>query len=155
MTTRELPTMQSSAYAASTYDPSAFANQMTLGDASAQLGHLIQQQPLRTLAARVPIPVIEKEPVMTRRLVQVLIADTNESVPLDAALLYSGAPLFTDLADDELFFELDIKGMLAIHNVKRVTFPDKKAVIGKDGPTMLEPARVRNLKMNVVTIASF
>jgi hypothetical protein len=123
------------------------------GELRAELWH---QQAQNLASRRVPVastPTIEKAPTtMPRRLVQVLIADTNENVPLDAALLYRGEPIFTDLADNELFFELDIKGMLAEHNAKRVTFADKKS---KDSPTFLEPARVRDLKMNVVTIASF
>lgn len=90
--------------------------------------------------------------VTPRRLVQIYIADTNISVPLKEALVYSGNAIFTDLTDQELFWEIDVKAVLAKHNEARVTFRDKSI---KDKDTKLEPARVRDLKMTVVEIATF
>lgn len=97
-------------------------------------------------------PVKPKEQHMGRRLVQVFIADSNDNVPLDDAVLYSGYQKMTDLNDQELFFEIDIKSILAAHNVKRVTFVDKKV---KERTENLEPAKIRDLKMVVVTVATF
>lgn len=88
----------------------------------------------------------------TRRLVQVIIADPNENVPLEDCLIYRGDPKLTDLNDQELFFELDIRDLLAKHNEKRITFIDKKV---KERVEKLEPAKIRDLKMVVVTIAGF
>jgi|GEM_PF-2623089 hypothetical protein len=88
----------------------------------------------------------------TRRIVQVYIADTDENVPLENSLLYKGEPKLTDATDQELFFEIDIKGILDSHNEKRKTFINKKV---KDRTEYLEPARVRDLKMVVVNIAQF
>lgn len=87
-----------------------------------------------------------------RRLVQVIIVDPNDNIPLDQCLLYKGDPKLTDATDQELFFELDIKDMLAKHNAERVKLFDKKV---KDRVEHLEPAKVRDLKMVVVNIASF
>lgn len=87
-----------------------------------------------------------------RRWVQVFVADSNENVPLEQSLLYSGEQKLTDLEDQELFFELDIKQLLEAHNVKRIKIVDKKV---KDRTEYLEPAKIRELKMVVVTIASF
>jgi hypothetical protein len=88
----------------------------------------------------------------TRRLVQVFIADSDENVPLENSLLYTGGQKLTDLTDQELFFEIDIKSILAEHNAKRVTFINKKV---KERTEQLEPARIRDLKMVVVTVAGF
>jgi hypothetical protein len=93
-----------------------------------------------------------KEKKMVRRMVQVFVADADESVPLETCLLYSGEAKMTDLNDQELFFELDIKTLLAEHNAKRVKLVNKKV---KERTQYLEPARVRDLKMTVVTIATF
>jgi len=90
--------------------------------------------------------------VTTRRLVQVFIADPNENVPLDIALLYSGEQKLTDATDQELFFEIDIKTILEAHNAKRVKIVDKKV---KERTEYLEPAKIRDLKMVVVNVASF
>ena len=87
-----------------------------------------------------------------RRLVQVFIADVDENVPLGMSLLHRGEPQFTDLTDQELFFELDIKGVLEKHNAERVKLVDKNV---KERVQHLEPARVRDLKMTVVEIAKF
>lgn len=96
----------------------------------------------------------EPEPMAknTRRLVKVIIMDPNENIPLDKCILYSGEEKLTDLDDQELFFELDIKAMLATHNEERVKIADKKV---KERVEYLEPARIRDLKMVVVTVAQF
>lgn len=66
-------------------------------------------------------------------------------------MLFKGEEKLTDATDQELFFELDMKDMLEKHNAKRVTVVDKKV---KDRTEYLEPAKVRDLKMVVVTVAS-
>ena len=90
-----------------------------------------------------------------RRFVQVFIADPNENVPLDRAVLYTGPQKLTDATDAELYFEVAIKDLLDAHNAQRVAWLDKEASrkAGKD--IALEPARIRDLKMVVVTIAEF
>lgn len=104
-------------------------------------------------------PAPQPEPVMpeksTRRLVKVLIADIDPDVPMKECLLYRGDETFTDATDQELFFEVDIKGILTQHNTKRVTWLDKEATkkAGKD--VFLEPVRIRDLRMVVVEIAKF
>lgn len=94
----------------------------------------------------------KKENRVARRLVQVFIADPNENVPLEDSLLYSGEQKLTDATDQELFFEIDMKTILAAHNEKRVKIVDKKV---KDRTEYLEPVKIRDLKMVVVTVAGF
>ena len=96
-----------------------------------------------------------KEPPMAatqRRLIQVFIADPNENIPLDQCLIYSGTPQLTDLTDQELFFEIDVKTLLAKHNETRTKVVNKAV---KERTEYLEAAKVRDLKMTVVTIAQF
>lgn len=88
----------------------------------------------------------------TRRLVKVVIVDPNDNIPLDKCLLYSGEEKLTDATDQELFFEIDIKDLLAKHNEVRVKLVDKKV---KERTDYLEPAKIRDLKMVVVNIATF
>lgn len=97
----------------------------------------------------------EKKPMPSRRLVKVIIVDPNESVPLDKAVLVNDPEMVTDLTDDEIFFDMDIKGILAAHNAYRITLVDKKASRNKEKDVMLEPIRIRNLKMVVLNIADF
>ncbi len=94
-------------------------------------------------------------PTQNRRIVQVFIADPDINVPLDAALLYKSEPKFTDATDQELYFEVPIVALLKGHNEKRTTWLDKDASrkAGKD--VLLEPAKIRDLKMVVVNIAQF
>lgn len=94
----------------------------------------------------------KKETQVTRRLVQVFIADPNENIPLEDSLLYRGDQKLTDSTDQELFFEVDIKTLLDAHNAKRIKIVNKAV---KDRTEYLEPARIRDLKMVVVTIAQF
>lgn len=87
-----------------------------------------------------------------RRLVQVFIADPDENVPMADCLLFKGDQKLTDLTDQELFFEIDIKSILDKHNEKRVKLVNKKV---KERTENLEPAKIRDLKMVVVNVAQF
>jgi hypothetical protein len=119
------------------------------------LAYLNQQANIRAarpvLQANFPLPKKEL-PMTTRRVVQVFIVDTFESVPLDQCVIYQGEQKLTDLTDQELFFEVDIKSLLDAHNAKRVKLVDKRV---KERTEYLEPARIRDLKMTVVTVATF
>lgn len=90
-----------------------------------------------------------------RRLVQVFIADPHPDVPLESAMLHRGEMQFTDASDQELYFGIPIMNLLTKHNDARKTWLDKEATkrAGKD--IFLEPAKIRELRMVVVTIASF
>jgi len=91
-------------------------------------------------------------PKTTRRLVKVIIMDPDEMVPLDDCILYSGEEKLTDLTDQELFFEVEIKELLSDHNEMRKGIVNKSI---KERTEYLEPIKVRDLKMVVVDIAVF
>lgn len=156
----EMPAMASSAHTHTIYAGGALAGQSSglIGLAGAAPLNQFAQQALAqqyNSAKEQAKAAKPKEPIMAaavRRLVQVFIADANENVPLESSLLYSGEQKLTDATDQELFFELDIKTLLEDHNKKRVKLIDKKV---KERTEYLEPAKVRDLKMTVVTIASF
>lgn len=98
----------------------------------------------------------KSEKFMGRRLVQVFISDPDEKVPLADCLLYSGQQKMTDLTDQELFFEIDMKSILDAHNAKRAKILDKTVKErGAGYPEYLEPTRVSKLKMVVVNVATF
>lgn len=88
----------------------------------------------------------------TRRLVKVIIIDTDDNVPLDKCVLYSGDEKLTDATDQELFFEIDIKNILDKHNEYRITLKDKSV---KERVENLEPVKIRDLRMVVVNVATF
>lgn len=89
------------------------------------------------------------------RIVKVFIADIDNNIPVNDRVIYRGDEKFTDLTDQELYFELPMAELLAQHNEYRSTLMDKKASekFGRD--VKLEPIKVRDLKMCVVDIASF
>ena len=92
----------------------------------------------------------------TRRIVQVFIADPNDNVPLDKSVLYTGEQKLTDLNDTELFFEVpNLQDLIKSHNTVRSSTLDKDASkkAGKD--IFLDPVKIRDLKMVVVTVAQF
>ena len=90
-----------------------------------------------------------------RRLVQVFIVDPDQDLPLENALLYTGEQGLTELTDQELFFEIDIKTILEKHNKTRAKTLDKETmkITGKEA--FLDPVRIRDLKMTVVELAVF
>lgn len=161
--TNDLPAISSSAYVSVAYDPSNWNLSETVNTkpllAAADVFEALKRkaQATRGLTAAnfVKAGLIqpqEEDTVMARRLVQVVVADPDENVPLDQALIYEGKPKFTDATDQELYFELDIQALLKKHNEARVKIVNKKV---KERTEYLEPARVRELKMVVVTIATF
>ena len=110
-----------------------------------------------TLDPHIIAKVIGENQVNKRelRLVQIFIADNDESIPLDNAILHSGSQFMTDSTDEELFFDIPIKDILDDHNAYRITVLDKKASKGQAVSVNLEPIRIRDLVMTVVTIAHF
>jgi hypothetical protein len=163
---RETPLIASSTYASNTVGLGDFQGIMMQGTVQPDLHQLAvlaaqRDEAVRqyALAPRRQTPsqsaqgaIIMPAPTTARRLVQVFIADPDENVPLADCLLYSGEQKLTDLTDQELFFEVDIKSILEAHNDKRVTLVNK---VVKERTEYLEPARIRDLKMTVVTIAQF
>lgn len=143
----EVPSITASGYVSNALDQSALLSALGL-----------QQQPQANLAKflnhNVP-PAKEIIPMSTARIVKVFIADSNDNLPLDKRVLYTGEEKLTDLTDQELFFEVPISEILSKHNAVRSVTVDKKQAekFGRD--IMLEPARIRDLKMVVVTIAQF
>lgn len=99
-----------------------------------------------------PFQAEKQQMAASRRLVKVIIVDPDEKVPLDDCVLYSGTEELTDLTDQELFFEIDIKSILDAHNLVRVKIIDKAV---KERTEYLEPIKVRDLRMVVVTVAQF
>ena len=151
--TGDLPQFSASTYSSSLVDTTntglgtaKVLQQMALSDA-ADTATIRARRILFDKSAPVP-----QEQAVPLRLVQVFIADTNENLPLDNRMVYRGNQHLTDLTDQELFYEIDIATLLKNHNAVRTKTIDKRV---KDRTEYLEPARVRDLKMNVVTIASF
>lgn len=139
-----MPTM-----AASAHTHTAYSAAQLYGNAGGI--SLIDQKANAIANAVNAIPQGAFQMAATRRVVQVIIADPNENIPLEDCLLFKGEEKLTDATDQELFFELDIKDLLEKHNAKRIKVVDKKV---KDRTDYLEPAKVRDLKMVVVTVAS-
>jgi hypothetical protein len=94
----------------------------------------------------------EDEVMSDKRLVRVLVVDPDEQVPVEQSVLHDGKEQLTDLTDQELFFEVEIQAALKKHNEKRAAIINKTV---KDRTEYLEPARIRDLKMLVVTLAEF
>lgn len=97
---------------------------------------------------------IGENKVSNRRLVKVMIVDPDERVAVDKAVLINEPEKITDLDDQELFFELDIKNLIDNHNEVRASIVDKKMSTAEK-TVYLEPIRVRDLTMLVLTIANF
>lgn len=118
-----------------------------------------EQRRLEVQAALLPkeknqAPLPKKEPKMpsTLRLARVVVFDPTEALPLDKRILVMTEEKPTDLTDQELFFELDVKNILDKHNAVRAQTRDKKASekAGKD--VFLEPIRIRDLRMTVLEV---
>lgn len=155
---REMPTMTAMNYASAVVNQNSFGGngggweqhqnvgaQQSIGD---QLRKLKHGQFLSTETKA-------KSNMTAARIVKVFVADQNENIPLDSRVIYRGDEHLTDLTDQELFFEIQMADLLKEHNEVRVKTRDKtqSAKFGRD--IFLEPAKIRDLKMVVVTVATF
>lgn len=97
----------------------------------------------------------EEVPMSQARVVKVYVADPNENLPLEKRVLYTGEEKLTDLTDQELFFEIPMQDLLAKHNAFRKGVLDRKQgdKFGRD--IYLDPVKIRDLRMVVVTVATF
>lgn len=93
--------------------------------------------------------------IMPMRIVKVFIADPNENLPLDDRLLFKGDEKLTDATNQELFFEVPMAELLAKHNALRITTLDKAASSKAGRDVLLEPVKIRDLKMTIVDVAMF
>lgn len=138
----EYPTFAASAHSHSVYNPNDFSAAVMQTTAIANQATSLPNVQRNISMAALP----------TRRLVRVLVVDPNDNIPLNSSVIYKGDELLTDLTDQELFFEINIQELLKTHNEMRVKIVDKRV---KDRTEYLEPAKIRDLKMVVVTIAQF
>ena len=166
----DLPTMNASAYTSNTNSLAGFvggagigmntggyAGSQTWGGGSTSDATSVVNQIMRRIPAIDAVKIAqtmkeEDEVAEKRRIVKVYIVDTDKNIPLDQCVLYSGEEKLTDANDQELFFEIDIQTILKAHNEKRTKIVKKEV---KDRTEYLEPARIRDLTMTVVTVASF
>ncbi len=156
----EMPQMASLQYSSNTFTPGSSA---TGGwTASNTIGAPVQVTPnfdFLMFHPRVPDydTKLEEDDEMTdtptRRLVKVFMVDPDENIPLNKCLLHRGDEQLTDLTDEELFFEIPVKELLDKHNKERVKV--KKETTGGRKTEYLKKARIRDLRMTVVTIAQF
>lgn len=96
-----------------------------------------------------------KKETMKGRIVRVFITDSNENVPLDKCFIHKSEEITTELSDQELYFDIDLKERLKEYNAYRVTVKDKKLSEKMGKEVLLEPVRIRDLNMVVVEIAKF
>lgn len=152
----DLPAISASQYASTASNlgnsQNAFVGAAQGGTSAAGLGQLQSMRVHVSAPVQSELPKNKKEKPVTRRLVQVFIADPDENVPLEKSLLYSGQQKLTDATDQELFFEIDIKTILETYNGERVKIINKKV---KERTEYLEPVKIRDLKMVVVNVATF
>ena len=159
----EIPQLMSTSYAASN---AAFiggaAGAGAAGMAWEPFGSSEKQRALERAAAIMGINNLAKvipaaaqqETVVSdkRRLVRVVVVDPHDDVPVEIALLYDSKEVFTDKTDQELYFDVPIAQILKDHNEKRAKIVNKAV---KDRTEYLEPARIRDLKMLVISLATF
>ncbi len=172
--TGDLPTMSAMSHTHSTYGLGAMsydagANAAVAGwqpnqfqaqsdaEATAMLrsrrvaAQMLQHQPEASPAMAIPTSTL----IPQDRLVRVIIADTNKSIPQDKRILHKSEEFYTDSTDQELFHEVDVMALLRKHNEYRTTLLDKATDGTSKTNRNLEPARVRDLHMAVVTVAMF
>lgn len=156
MTTGDFPTMIATTYGTSAaynvFDNNAQWSAAT-PDAVRRMVPALDRIAVTAMAQNIqPNPPKGSEVMSERRLVRVVMVDPHEHVPTDIALLYDSKELFTDKTDQELYFDMPVADLLTRHNDKRTKIVDKSV---KERTQYLDPARIRDLKMLVITLAKF
>ena len=100
--------------------------------------------------------IMKAKDEVRKRLVFVAVVDAHPDLDDVASVVYlSDAPIVTSDTDQEIWMGLDIKRLLALHNDTRVKVLDKEASRAAGRDIYLEPARIRDLCMAVIPLATF
>lgn len=146
----EMPQMLTSSYASSTTTADMLAGAVARR-IQAPVGLPVNlAQAMGINQAKEPLPMANQT-----RIIRIYVADTDENLDVEKRLLYSGEEKLTDATDQELFYDVPINDLLSKHNDFRKTVNDKKQSEKFGREVKLEPIRIRDLKMTIVTIASF
>lgn len=98
--------------------------------------------------------IAQKEPKL--RVVRVFLADTDVRVPVEKRMIYASDEMTTDATDEELFFSIAVKDLLDAHNKARAEVKwEEDTDTGTKERTGLKPLRIRELSMQVTTVAQF
>jgi hypothetical protein len=90
-----------------------------------------------------------------KRYVQVFVVDPDPNVQLKSSILYKSEPFFTDETDMEIRHSLKLNDLLDKHNTKRVKFQNIPASMKFGRDIMLEPIKLRDLRIVVAVVAKF
>lgn len=106
-----------------------------------------QQKKGKRTMSRTTSPVADSE----RRLVSLVIYDPDERVPDEKAMLHRSDVFVTTKTDEELFLELDMKGMVDRYNIDvRCKIVDEERSDVRHQDVFLKPVRVSDLERVVV-----
>lgn len=92
--------------------------------------------------------------VAKARVIQVFIADNDCNIEVAKRLLYKGEQLFTDLSDQDLFYDIEIKALITKHNEYRATVLNESKSTATE-KVFLKPIKVSELSMVVAVLAEF
>jgi len=87
-----------------------------------------------------------------RRMVKVFVCDPDENVPVEKCLLHESEAMMTELSNEELYFDLDLKPLIKAHNAYRKTLLNKKIRSRKEH---LEKVRLGDLRYAVLSLVEF
>lgn len=94
----------------------------------------------------------DEQEFMTR-IVRIFVLDPEENLPLEKRILHKSEEKLTELTDQELWMmEVPVKEIVETHNAYRITVENKKATEKAGKPVMLEPVKIRDLRMVVVEV---
>lgn len=159
----ETPTITTSCYSSTSINADDFGDVpqwANVGDDYGKMHQALQPRRAQVFGAIGLVRALNQQEEQTmpsnqKRVVKVFVADPDDKVPADKSLLYEGKEHVTDLTDQELFFEVDIKPLLEKHNAERVKIVDKPSSQKFGKEVYLEPAKIRDLRMTVVVVAQF
>lgn len=100
--------------------------------------------------------IMKAKDEVRKRLVFVAVVDTHPDLDDEASVVYlDDTPIVTSGTDQEIWMGLNISALLQLHNEGRATVLDKEASRAAGRNIYLEPARIRDLCMAVIPLATF
>lgn len=94
--------------------------------------------------------ITEMPAFLPLRKVQQFLVDPDINIPLEKRILHEGPVFWTDENDHELSYRVPVQKLLEEHNILRAKTKDKAF---RDKEIMLEPAKIRDLRLTTVTLA--
>jgi len=97
----------------------------------------------------------DEEPMTDLRIVSIYVVDPDENLEPKDALVHIKENFMTDLTNEDILVDLELKEALANHNTKRIKIVDEDRSDDRGKEVMLKTVKIKDLIIKINTLQTF